>query len=78
MGSVPVSTKGQVVIPKEIRAALGLAPGARVEIVLEGTSVRITPARGPKSATLAGIQRRLAYRGPRISVDDMRVTNYSG
>lgn len=39
-----VGTKGQVVIPKPLRDALGLRPGDEVEFHLEGRGVRIEPA----------------------------------
>ena len=35
---------GRVVIPKAIREAAGLAPGAPLEITVEGSTVRIEPA----------------------------------
>ena len=73
MSSAPVSTKGQVVIPKEIRDALGIAPGTLVDISLEGTSARIRPVKSRGTASLTRIQKRLAYRGPTVRVDDMRV-----
>ncbi|MEJ7893119.1 MAG: AbrB/MazE/SpoVT family DNA-binding domain-containing protein [Solirubrobacteraceae bacterium] len=41
-----VGTKGQVVIPKEIRDQLGLRPGDEVEFEPDGTGVRVIPA-GP-------------------------------
>jgi len=42
-----LSSRGQMVIPKEIRQALGLEAGDTVFFVLEGDSVRIFPQ--PKS-----------------------------
>lgn len=38
MSRVRTSGKGAVVIPKEIRLAVGLAPGQYVEVAAEGTS----------------------------------------
>jgi AbrB family looped-hinge helix DNA binding protein len=40
-----ISGKGQAVIPKAIRDALGLMPGDRIEIRLEGNSARLIPIR---------------------------------
>ena len=37
--------KGQVVIPKDMRDAIGLRPGDDVELTLESGGVRVVPAR---------------------------------
>lgn len=42
-----VGPKGQVVIPKAMRDAMGLQPGDEVVFALEGRAVRIEPARAP-------------------------------
>ena len=47
--SVSLSTKGQVVIPKEARALMGLQPGDRLE--LEYTSEKIVLRKAPESYT---------------------------
>lgn len=36
-----VMSKGQVTIPKNVRAALGIETGDRVTFIVEGTSVRV-------------------------------------
>jgi len=76
MSAVIVSTKGQIVLPAAVRKALGLKPGMRVEIRVEGKGARITPAPAKHTATPAEIQAVLHYTGPRIPVKDMRVTGY--
>jgi AbrB family looped-hinge helix DNA binding protein len=38
-----ISTKGQVVIPAELRTALELRAGTRVALQLEGTGIRLQP-----------------------------------
>jgi len=38
-----IDKEGRVVIPAQIRSAAGLRPGMKLEIVLEGSSVRLTP-----------------------------------
>lgn len=40
-----VGSKGQVVIPKDLRERLGLHPGTEVEFALEGEHVVIAPRR---------------------------------
>ncbi len=41
-----VSEKGQVTIPKHIRAAAGVVPGSEVSFSLEGSRIVITPVAG--------------------------------
>jgi AbrB family looped-hinge helix DNA binding protein len=38
-----VSSKGQLVIPAEIRASLGIQPGTRVSITVEGDRIILRP-----------------------------------
>lgn len=40
-----VSRKGQVVIPAEIRKALGIEPGTRLDFSIEGRSLRVEVVR---------------------------------
>jgi AbrB family looped-hinge helix DNA binding protein len=40
-----MGAKGQVVIPKDLREAIGLQPGDDVEFVMETGGVRVEPAR---------------------------------
>lgn len=42
-----VGSKGQVVIPKDLRDRAGLHPGAEVEFALEGDRVVLTARRRP-------------------------------
>lgn len=48
MAMTTVSVKGQVVIPKNVREALGLRPGTRLVVDTEGDKIVLTPA--PKGA----------------------------
>jgi antitoxin PrlF len=41
----PISTKGQVTVPLEIRKRLGVGAGDRIEFVIEGDQTVIRPAR---------------------------------
>lgn len=76
MSAVLVSTKGQIVLPAAVRKALGLKPGMRVEIRVEGKGARITPAPVKNTAKLSEIQSILKHSGKRVAVKDMRVTGY--
>ncbi len=43
MTAVAVSPKYQVVIPKDIRAQIGLKPGQKVEVIALGGTIHIVP-----------------------------------
>ncbi|MGA9392081.1 MAG: AbrB/MazE/SpoVT family DNA-binding domain-containing protein [Candidatus Sulfotelmatobacter sp.] len=38
-----VSTKGQFVIPSEMRSALGIKPGTRISVTHDGTKIILEP-----------------------------------
>ena len=78
MSAVLISTKGQIVLPIAVRKALGLKPGMRVNVRLDGKKALITPAPLQKSASLDEIQSLLVYDGPTVPVSAMRVTDYKG
>jgi AbrB family looped-hinge helix DNA binding protein len=67
--SATVSSKGQVVIPGDVRRRLGLVQGSVLRFVLEADSVRLLPA--------AGDVRRLKGRLPQpaapVTVDEMNL-----
>ena len=78
MRTVLISSKGQILLPVSVRRALGLAPGMRVNVEVDGKSARLTPAPAKKTVTLTEIQALLKYSGPVVAVDAMRVTDYKG
>ncbi len=78
MSTVLISTKGQIVLPVAVRKALGLKPGMRVTVKLDGKKALITPAPAKKTVSLQQLQSLLQYEGPPVSIDAMRVTDYKG
>ena len=78
MSAVLISTKGQIVLPITVRKALGLKPGMRVNVKIEGKGARLTPASAKKTTTLEEILSLLKYKGPKVPVSAMRVTGYKG
>jgi AbrB family looped-hinge helix DNA binding protein len=66
-----MSSKGQIVLPKELRDRRGLAPGAEVEIeeVPEGVLLRLVKA--PDAAALDDLLGGTGYRGPRRTLAEM-------
>lgn len=70
-----VDSKGRIVLPKEVRERLGIAPGTEVEIRAEGGKAIVEPERDPEQIidsmeTL--IEDAAANRTPR-SNDDLDV-----
>ena len=59
MPEVTMSSKNQIVVPREAREALGLKPGAKLQVVVRGNTVILY--RKPRSAAraLTGIGRGL-------------------
>jgi AbrB family looped-hinge helix DNA binding protein len=74
--AVLISTKGQIVLPIAVRKALGLKPGMRVNVSVEGKRALVSLAPAPHSASLQDIQALLGYEGETVPVSDMRVTDY--
>jgi AbrB family looped-hinge helix DNA binding protein len=69
MAAVSVTSKGQVTIPKNVRQALGITPGSKVEFRVDGKEARLTLAlRGGGSRVEDG-PAILNYSGPRIPID---------
>ena len=78
MSAVLISTKGQVVLPVAVRKALGLKPGMRVNVEIDGKKAVITPAPVEKTVSLQEIQSLLKYKGSTVPISVMRVTGYKG
>jgi AbrB family looped-hinge helix DNA binding protein len=70
-----VSAKGQVVIPKQVRERLHLAPGDRLEVVErhDGVLLRKPSERSDESfdAITARIRGRVRHVGPPLEIEDM-------
>jgi AbrB family looped-hinge helix DNA binding protein len=66
-----VSTKGQVILPKEIRDTLGWKPGTRlaVEKTAKGVELKAVPIFKP--TTVDEVFGSLGYTGPPVSIEEM-------
>lgn len=53
MATMTVSSKGQVVLPADIRRRLGLMAGTQMEIIEEPDGVRLVVSRPIKAASIA-------------------------
>ena len=59
MTEVKLSSKNQVVIPREAREALGLSAGSRLRVVVRGDMVVLLPTTTSYAAAIAGLGRGL-------------------
>jgi AbrB family looped-hinge helix DNA binding protein len=78
-----ISAKGQVVIPKEVRDALGLQPGQILDVVQSGGGVFLRPAYKKSGRTFEEITARLQeivppWRGPPVTIEEMNQTIAEG
>jgi AbrB family looped-hinge helix DNA binding protein len=67
--SATVSSKGQVVIPGDVRRRLGLVQGSVLRFVLEDDGVRLLPAAGD----VRRLKGRLPLAAAPVTVDDMNL-----
>lgn len=65
--SALVSSKGQVVIPSDVRRVLGLTQGSVLRFVVDGDKVQLLPATGD----IRKLKGCLAKPATPVSVDDM-------
>ena len=71
-----LSAKGQVVIPREVRDALGLVPGQELDVVRTGNGVLLTPRHRKSGRTSEEIFARIReiappWNGPPVSIEEM-------
>jgi AbrB family looped-hinge helix DNA binding protein len=68
METIRLSTKGQLVIPNEIRKAHHLRPGTRFVVSFVGTEIRLTPVAPFAKRTVDDAAGLLAKRGRRRKI----------
>jgi AbrB family looped-hinge helix DNA binding protein len=66
-----VTSKGQVTIPRDIRAALGIAPSSEVEFVREGGRVWLRKRKPGATHARALVARMRGRAKMRMSTDDI-------
>ena len=71
MATVSVTSKGQVTIPKQVRRALGITPGSKVEFNVERGGARLKLVKKHVPSRIADGSAILNYTGPRIPIAQM-------
>ena len=66
-----LSTKGQLIIPKEVRERLGWRAGTELEVEERGAEVILRPPVVVPATSLDGLKGCAGYRGPRRTLEDM-------
>ncbi len=68
MSSATVTSKGQITIPKDVRDALGIEPGTKVDFVrVSARDYRVRP----KNLSVMDLFGILKYDGPTITLEEM-------
>jgi AbrB family looped-hinge helix DNA binding protein len=70
MTTATISSKGQTVIPKDIRTHLGLHPGDKVDFILEEDGHVILKAATEDVTMLKGILHKAGRK--KVSIEDMK------
>lgn len=71
MSKTKLSSKGQVVLPKEIRDRHGWKPGLEMEVVDLGHSIALRPVEEVPETTIEEVFGCLEYDGPPATIEDM-------
>ena len=68
MNKVTISSKYQVVVPKEVRQQTGLKPGAALEVLVYGNRIELVPLKPLRSLNglFKGIDTRIARDKDRL------------
>ncbi len=73
MNRTRVSSKGQVIIPKEVRDRKRWRPGTELDVVETEDGVLLRPRNPFPPSTLEEIGRIFTYTGPAIPADELNV-----
>ncbi|MCB1033179.1 MAG: AbrB/MazE/SpoVT family DNA-binding domain-containing protein [Acidobacteria bacterium] len=71
MTTTKLSTKGQLVLPKEVRDRHGWKPGLEIEVIDQGHSILLRPVEEVPETTTDEAFGCLEYDGPPVSIEEM-------
>lgn len=71
MTTTTLSTKGQIIIPKEIRERHGWGPGLSLEVVEQGDSILLRPVRALPRTTVDDLLGCLPHHGRPKTLEEM-------
>ena len=78
MEKTRLSNKGQVVIPKAVRARHGWKAGLEFLIENVGDGIKLKPIKPYKETTIEEVMGCVAYEGPKKSLQDMEAAIAKG
>jgi AbrB family looped-hinge helix DNA binding protein len=82
MQTTLLSSKGQVIIPKTLRDAHRWHAGTRLEVLETAEGILLKPVvdanKTALPAGLAAIRKRIAHKGPAVSIEDMNAAVLRG
>jgi AbrB family looped-hinge helix DNA binding protein len=71
MARTRISSKGQVVLPKEVRDSQGWTAGTELEVEAQGNVVVLKPARPFPPTTIEEVRGCAGYKGPPRTLEEM-------
>ena len=78
MEKTRLSNKGQVVIPKAVRALHGWKPGLEFVVEDAGDGIKLKPVKPYKETKIEEVLGCVGYEGPRKSIQDMEAAIAKG
>ena len=68
MPAATMTSKGQITVPAELRARLGLRAGVKVDFVVNAQGEVVLR---PQTADIRSLRGLIAHTGPPVSIEDM-------